>query len=140
VLKNTIDLRINWGDFDPAAVSFYPNYFRWFDEGTWRLFEAAGHYPGDLIRDHGVYLPLVDARARFKRPGHMGDDLVQESFVAEWHDRMFLVKHVVRRDGEVLLEGSELRAWAVKHPDDPRRFQTLPIPADVRSALGEGEA
>ncbi len=136
-MKNTLAIRIEWGDCDPAAITFYPNYFRWFDQGTWRLFEAAGFCPGDLVRDRGVFLPLVDAGAKFRRPGHMGDDLVQESWVAEWREKMFLVKHVVRCGDEVLLEGSELRAWVVKHPEDPRRFQPQPIPPEVRAALGE---
>ena len=82
-----------------------------------------------------MYIPLVDASAQFMRPGHMGDDLLLESQVVEWREKMFLVKHVVRRGEEVLLEGQELRAWVVKHPDDPRRFQTLPIPEDLRLAL-----
>lgn len=137
MLRNTLAIRIEWGDCDPAAITFYPNYFRWFDQGTWRLFEVAGFYPGDLVRDRGVYLPLVDAGAKFRRPGHMGDDLVQESWVAEWREKMFLVRHVVRCGEEVLLEGSELRAWVVKHPDDPRRFRPQPIPPEVRAALGE---
>ncbi len=134
-MKHTLKIRIEWGDCDPAAITFYPNYFRWFDQGTWRLFEAAGFYPGDLIRERGVYIPLVDASAQFMRPGHMGDDLLLESQVVEWREKMFLVKHVVRRGEEVLLEGQELRAWVVKHPDDPRRFQTLPIPIEIRAAL-----
>ncbi|MCC6658462.1 MAG: acyl-CoA thioesterase [Rhodocyclaceae bacterium] len=134
-MKHTLKIRIEWGDCDPAAITFYPNYFRWFDQGTWRLFEAAGFYPGDLIRERGVYIPLVDAGAQFRRPGHMGDDLLLESRVAEWREKMFLVKHTVRCGDEVLLEGSELRAWVIRHPDDPRRFQPLPIPAELRLAL-----
>src|SRR5574340_781345 len=96
MLRTTLAIRIEWGDCDPAAITFYPNYFRWFDQGTWRLFEVAGFYPGDLIRDRGVYLPLVDAGAKFRRPGHMGDDLLQESWVAEWREKMVLVKDGVR--------------------------------------------
>jgi len=136
-MKYTHAMRIEWGDCDPAAITFYPNYFRWFDQGTWRLFEAAGFYPGDLIRDRGVHIPLVEAGAKFRRPGHLGDDLVLESHVAEWKEKTFLVKHTIRRGEDVLLEGSELRAWVVKHPDDPRRVQPLTIPAEVRAALGE---
>jgi 4-hydroxybenzoyl-CoA thioesterase len=137
MLKNTLSIRIEWGDCDPAAITFYPNYFRWFDKGTWRLFEVAGFYPGDLIRDRGVHMPLVEAGARFKRPGHMHDDLMLESHVAEWREKTFLVRHTVRCGDDVLLEGSELRAWVVKHPDDPRRFQPQPIPEEVRAAFSQ---
>ncbi|MDR2239375.1 MAG: acyl-CoA thioesterase [Zoogloeaceae bacterium] len=135
MLKNTLTIRIEWSDCDPAGITFYPNYFRWFDQGAWRLFEAAGFYPGDLARERGVYIPLVDASAQFSRPGHLGDDLRQESWVAEWREKMFVVKHAVYRGDEKLLEGSELRAWVVKDAADPRRFRSLPIPPEVRAAL-----
>lgn len=134
-MKNTMAIRIEWGDCDAAAITFYPNYFRWFDKGTWRLFEAAGFYPGTLIRERGVHIPLVEAGAKFRRPGHMGDDLLLESEVTEWREKTFVVRHVVRCGEEMLLEGSELRAWVVKHPDDPRRFQPQAIPMEVRAAL-----
>jgi 4-hydroxybenzoyl-CoA thioesterase len=65
----------------------------------------------------------------------MHDDLVLESHVAEWREKMFVVRHVMRRGDEVLLEGTELRAWVVQHPDDPRRFQPQPIPEEIRAAL-----
>jgi len=135
MLKNTLAIRIEWGDCDPAGITFYPNYFRWFDQGAWRLFEAAGFYPGDLIRDRGMYIPLVDASAQFRRPGNLGDDLLQESWVVEWREKMFVVKHVVRCEGETLLEGSELRACVIKDPGDPRRFRSLPVPPEIRAAL-----
>ena len=35
-------LTVGWGDCDPAGIVFYPNYFRWFDDASWRLFEAGG--------------------------------------------------------------------------------------------------
>jgi 4-hydroxybenzoyl-CoA thioesterase len=65
----------------------------------------------------------------------MHDDLVLESHVAEWREKTFVVRHIMRRGDEVLLDGTELRAWVVKHPDDPRRFQALPIPEEIRAAL-----
>lgn len=57
-----------------------------------------------------------------------------ESRIAEWQDRTFRVAHAVRRGSEVLLEGSELRCRARPHPDDPLRFEALPIPAEFRAA------
>lgn len=128
-------IRIEWGDCDAAAITFYPNYFAWFDAATWRLFDAAGYGPAHLMHEHGIYLPLVDARAQFRRPGCLGDELVLESHVAEWRDRFFLVGHVARRGEDIVLEGSELRCWAQRHPDDRRRFRGVPIPPDVRRAF-----
>ncbi|MBI3140813.1 MAG: acyl-CoA thioesterase [Rhodocyclales bacterium] len=135
MLKNNYHVRIKWGDCDAAAITFYPNYFRWFDEATWQLFGLAGFTSAGLMQERGVFIPLVEAQSRFHRPGHLGDEIVIESHVAEWRDKVFLVSHTARCGGHLVLEGTELRCWAVRHPDDPRRFRSLPVPADVRAAL-----
>ena len=134
-------LCIEWGQCDPAGITFYPNYFTWFDVGTWHLFALAGLPPKDLASERGVYLALVDARAHFHRPGFLGDELMLESEIAEWRDRFFLVRHKGLRAGELILEGEELRAWATRHPDDARRFSAIAIPDAVKQAfLEKGEA
>lgn len=135
MLKNHYAVRIEWGDCDANGITFYPNYFAWFDSASWHLFEAAGYPSRRLVKELGVFLPLVEAQAEFLRPGSFGDDLVVESHVAQWDEKRFRVHHVVRRAEDSLLEGWELRCWAVRHPDDPQRLQTLPIPREFRAAL-----
>jgi len=135
VLKTYHPVRIEWGDCDAAAITFYPNYFAWFDASSWNLFESAGYTAGPLMRDHKIYLPLVEAEAKFKRPGFLGDRLLVESFVEDWREKVFRVKHTVRRGDDILLEGSELRCWATPHPDDPQRFQARSISSEFREAL-----
>lgn len=127
-------IRIEWGKCDAAGITFYPNYFAWFDAATWRMFESAGVSPYEL-HAKGVNIPIADAHARFNRPGWLGDHAVLESHVAEWRERFFLVRHRVLCDGELLLEGEELRAWVVAHPEDPRRFKAAPIPHEVIAAF-----
>lgn len=127
-------IRIEWGKCDAAGITFYPNYFSWFDAATWCMFDEAGIDAYKLHRD-GTFIPIADAHAKFMVPGNLGDHAVIESHVAEWRERFFLVKHRALRGEDVLLEGEELRAWVVKHPDDPRRFKTVPIPDHVIKAL-----
>ena len=134
-LINRMPFRIEWGKCDPAGITFYPQYFAWFDASTWQLFELAGVAPQRLIAESGIYIPIVDAHGRFLRPGNLGDDLVMESHVAEWRERSFLVKHRALLGEDPILEGEELRAWVTKHPEDPRRFRTLVIPDAVKQAF-----
>jgi len=44
-------------------------------------------------------------------------------------------QHLVRRDGELLVEGFEVRILAATHPDDPKRLRVLEIPEEMRNAL-----
>jgi 4-hydroxybenzoyl-CoA thioesterase len=132
-------LRVEWGDCDPAGIVFYPNYFRWFDSGTAALFEAAGLALPLLYREHGLRgFPLLEAKASFSGSSAFGDELDCEASIAEWGAKTFTVRHLLRRGGSVLVEGSELRVCAVPHPDDPQRIKAAPIPAIVRERLGGG--
>lgn len=134
-LVHRMPFRIEWGKCDPAAITFYPNYFAWFDASTWQMFALAGFDPQRLLDERGIFLPLVDAHARFHRPGYLGDELVMVSQIVEWRERFFLVRHRAMNGEDLILEGEELRAWAERHPDDRRRFRTVVIPDEVKRAF-----
>lgn len=135
-----LELRVEWGDCDPAEIVFYPNYFRWFDAAAHNLFKQVGGGWAELFKRHGVVgVPLVDAQARFTRPTRFGDELVIESRVAVWERKVFKLEHAVFNDGQLAVEGQETRAWCIKHPDDPKHLRAQPIPEQVIALFG-GEA
>ena len=41
-LSSRHEVTVEWGDCDPAGIVYYPSYFRWCDQATYRLFLAAG--------------------------------------------------------------------------------------------------
>ena len=137
-LISRMPFRIELGKCDPAGVTYYPNYFAWFDAATWQLLERAGVAARYLSAASQIYIPVADARGRFLRPGNLGDELVMESHVEEWRERFFLVKHRALLGQELILEGEELRAWVTRHPDDTRRLRAQPIPDEVKQAFTRG--
>src|SRR5262245_12732559 len=57
------EVRIEWGDCDPAGIVFYPRYLAFFDANTAYLFEAAGLPKADLVRTYDIVgMPLVDVQ------------------------------------------------------------------------------
>ena len=127
---------VQWGDCDPAGIVYYPNFFHYFDQATWNLFGAIGvTLPVMQSRYGAVGVPLVDAQASFKVPCWPGDKLEIESWVSDWKEKTFTVRHVVRKAGRDHLEGREIRIWGVRHPEDPQRLRAIPMPEDVRTAL-----
>jgi len=133
-------VHIEWGDCDAAGIVFYPRYFAMFDASTHALFEAAGWKKVDLRREFDmVGFPMVDTRARFLVPSSYGDDVVIETQVAAFRNSSFDVEHRVYKatpDGEVLaLEGWETRVWTGRHPDDPEKLKSRPIPKAVIARL-----
>ena len=76
--------------------------------------------------------PIVDVSARFVRSASYGDVIDVESTIAEWRGKSFLFRHVIRRGEEVLVEGQEVRIFARRSPDDPRRIQAVAAPEAFR--------
>jgi 4-hydroxybenzoyl-CoA thioesterase len=40
---------------------------------------------------------------------------------------------VVMRGDTVLCEGTEVRAFCIKHPDDPDRIKAIAVPNDIKA-------
>ena len=79
----TRDIRVEFGDCDPAGIVYYPNYFRMFDNCTAHLFETAlGMTKPRWVKHYGVLgIPMVDTGAKFHRPATHGDTVRVESRV-----------------------------------------------------------
>jgi len=125
---------VEWGDCDPARIVFYPNYFRWMDAASLRYFRAVGVPPWHEFEAQSGILgtPLVDASARFVRPASYGDAIDIDTVVDEWRRKSFVMSHIIRRSGDVLVEGREVRVFARRHPEDPSRIQAVAAPESVR--------
>lgn len=124
---------IEWGHCDPAGIVFNSRFFEFFDWSVWQLFEQAlGIRPADLARTFGVVgIPLVDAKARFIRPAKFNDVVEMASEVVEFRRSSFEVSHRLSIAGELAVEGSETRVWAVQEPGNPVKLKTIPIPAEI---------
>ncbi len=133
MVVNSYKIRIEWGDCDPARIVFYPNYFRWFDDATSRLFEAAGLPWPELFRAQAITgLPLVSVSADFRAPSRYGDEITIESRISEWRSRTFVVGHLVRNGSQLAVEAAETRAWVAPDPDNPEAFRAVAIPSDIK--------
>ena len=111
MLTNRRDVRIVWGDCDPAGIVFYPRYFEMFDTSTTALFERAlGMTKFQFVKAYNsVGYPMVDTRARFLLPTRYGDDVVIETTIMEIRRSSFDIRHRLMKDGELAVEGFETR-------------------------------
>ena len=137
MLTNRKTIHVEWGDCDPAGIVYYPRYFAYFDNCTAALFEAAGLPKHQMLKAYGIIgIPMVDTRARFLAPSRFGDDIVVESFIAEWRRSSFDVQHKVLKGDVVTVECSETRVWAVRSKVDPDGIEGQPVPEDVIARFG----
>ncbi len=131
-LTNRRKLTIEWGQCDPAGIIFNSRVFEIFDQSSWELFQAAlGVKPHELAGAYKILgIPLVDARADFKKPLKFGAEVEVASRVSEFRRSSFDVEHKVMLGGDVAIEGSETRVWAARDAAT-QKMGAVPIPADV---------
>jgi len=108
------------------------------DSAARHYFAAAGvpSWHETEATDGIIGAPLVDASAHFKRPATYGDRIAVVTSIADWRGRTFVMKHVIRRGDDVLVEGKETRIFARRHPEDPARIQAVEAPERIRRLLG----
>jgi 4-hydroxybenzoyl-CoA thioesterase len=138
MLVNQRVLRIEWGQCDPAGIVFYPQYFTIFDTSTGWLFERTGLSPSVMRRKYGIVgLPIVDVGAKFFFACRFDDEVVVESSVSEWGRSSFTVRHQIRKERELAVEGFEKRVWVAPHPDRPGGIQAQPVPDEIIASLSD---
>jgi len=132
--RHTTRFTVEFGDCDPAKIVHYPNFFKWIDAASRHFFVAAGVGSwSELEAKTGIIgTPLVDVSARFLRPATYGDEIAIESWIDEWRGKSFVMKHVIRRGDDILVEGQETRIFARRHPDDPKRIQAVETPEAIK--------
>ena len=140
MFKNRLKRHIHFSDCDPAQIVFYPRYFVWFDQATESLFRAVDFcWEEKLGKEEGEFagVPLLGASADFRSACKMGDDIEIETWIDDWQDRKFTVKHAIHNNGTLAVLGEELRVWVVRAADRPAGIRAGPIPAQVKALFSD---
>lgn len=123
--------RVLFADCDPMRIVYYANYLRFFEIGRAELFRGLGHAFKGYI-DRGLYLAVVEARCRYRRPARYDDVLAIRAGVVRVGGARLTIAYVVERDGEVLADGATDHC-VLNDAGRPQR-----IPAAVRAAAQGG--
>lgn len=135
-MKSTHIVPVEFGDTDPAAIVFYPNFFRWFDASAWRLFAKAGLTLDVFREEFGLIgVPIAEATSRFIKPLRFGDSIEITSYATAWKRKTFNLVHEVRREGELCAEGMEVRVCAELLQDGSQDIRAVLIPDAIRERL-----
>lgn len=102
------------------------------------LLEAAlGVRRQNIATTFGILgFPLVDAHADLLKPVKSGDAVEITSRVSEFRRSSFDIEHRVTVDGELAVDGGEIRVWAVRDKKDPNKIAALAIPSEVIAKFG----
>jgi len=135
----TSKIVIEWAHCDAAGIAFYPNFYRWFDQNTERLFKANGLSYPELMAAWGVAgMPLLETGSKYKNACKLGDELELKTWIDEWAEKTFLVKHVLTHThGRPALEGFERRVFAIDDPHSPKGMRAFVIPEEFTERFAD---
>ena len=132
---------VGWGDCAPSGAVYYPNYFRWFDQSVWDLFDGAKLPIPELEQKYGIVgLPLMNLSCSFRAPCRLRDHVNLETRIAAIELKHFTIEHVLTRGDHTLVSAVDERFWGVRPKDDPGRLRREAIPAEVIDRLKMAEA
>ncbi|CAN5459765.1 acyl-CoA thioesterase [soil metagenome] len=129
------EVKVMFGDCDPAGIVFFPNFLKWMDASSLNFFMQCGVPPWrELIKTTGIVgTPLLEINTKFRQPATYGETLQIHTSVEEWRGKVFMHRHIVRRGDDLLCEGTEVRAFVIHPPGEPDRIKSIPVPEDIKA-------
>lgn len=103
-------LRVRYAETDQMGVVYHANHFIWFEIGRVDLMRQLGFSYRDLERDHGCFIPVVDARCRYKAPARYDDEIIVRTHLRNVRESLIHFGYELLRaqDGELLAEGETM--------------------------------
>jgi acyl-CoA thioester hydrolase len=103
-------LRVRYAETDQMGVVYHANHFIWFEIGRVDLMRQLGFSYRDLERDHGCFIPVVDARCRYKAPARYDDEIIVRTHLRNVRESVIHFGYeLVRADNnELLAEGETM--------------------------------
>ncbi len=129
---------VEWVHCDTAGIVFYSHFYTWFDQSTERMFKAMGYTYPFMSQKFGISgMPLLETGATYRNACQLGDELKMKSWVDEFEQKTFLVKHTLHHaDGRLALEGFERRVMAAPDPTSARGIKATAIPVEIITLFG----
>lgn len=99
MIKHVTPIRVRYADTDQMKAAYYGRYFEYFEQGRSDLLRDLG-MPYPLIEEMGIYLPVIEAHASYKRPARYDDLLTVVTMLREMPVARVRLDYEVLRDGE----------------------------------------
>jgi acyl-CoA thioester hydrolase len=98
MIRNATTIRVRYADTDQMKQAYYGKYFEYFEQGRSDMLRSIG-LPYSHIEEMGLYLPVIEAHAEYKRPARYDDEV---EVIVTLRDRPVAR---VRLDYEILRKG-----------------------------------
>jgi acyl-CoA thioester hydrolase len=126
-------VRVRYAETDQMGVVYHANHFIWFEIGRVELMRQLGFAYRDMEREYGCFIPVVDARCRYKAPARYDDEIIVRTHLKKVRESIihFGYELVRASDGEVLAEGE------TTHMILDAKMKTASLPASMLKVFRE---
>ena len=101
-------LRVRYAETDQAGVVYHSNYLIWFEVGRVELCRDYGFNYRDMETEADAFLPVTEARVRYRIPAKYDDEIIVRTRVVEIRSRAIKFAYeVVRASDKMLLAEGE---------------------------------
>lgn len=124
MIQNTLPIRVRYADTDKMGVSYYANYFKWFEAGRTEMLRDTG-LPYAEIEKEGVALPVTEAHCKYRKPARYDELIRVISRLKEFPRASLRIDYeVFNETGELIAEGYTMHAFinAAGKPVKPPRI------------------
>ena len=120
-MTGEIQIRVRYAETDRMGLLHHANYLVYFEQGRTELLRQMGRTYKD-VEDQGFFLVLAKVEVRYRQPARYDDVLTLRTTVTRTTPVRIEHRYEVRRDGQLLAEGSSTLACV----DKDGRLQAMP--------------
>jgi acyl-CoA thioester hydrolase len=133
MIKQKTQIRVRYADTDQMKFVYYAKYFEYFEQGRSDLLRTIG-LPYPEIERLGIFLPVIEAFAKFRKSARYDDLLTVETIVTEMPVARVRIEYKVWREGdeEMIAEGYTVHSFMNAESGKPTR-----APQIFLEAIGE---
>jgi acyl-CoA thioester hydrolase len=128
-----VRLQTYWADADPAGIVYFAHFFRLVEQAEEELFLQAGTNRQQLLDEHQVWLPRVEAHVNYFHPIRTGT-AIRVRFVAQ------AIREKTVRLNFILLGGDTEERLAEGYVTivcvDRAKFKSRPVPVEICAVFG----
>lgn len=126
IIKHISQIRVRYVDTDQMKFVHHAKYFEYFEQGRSDFMRAIG-LPYPEVEKQGIYLPVIEAFAKFRQSARYDDLINVETIVAEMPVARIRIEYKVRREGEeeLLAEGYTVHSFVNAETGRPTRAPSV---------------
>ncbi len=122
--------RVIYRDTDRMGVSYYANYFVWFEAARTEYFRALG-LPYTECEKKGIFLPVIEAHAKYIAASTYDDELIVRTSVSKFTPSTIRFEYVILNaaNQKILTQGFTVHVFV------DREMKPCRVPDEVESKV-----